>query len=107
MRTMTKRKETARKAERQEPSSKKKKFTLDREMLFYCLFSAIVIGLLTGAVKMGLIASFIFIMLATMYLYIAWLIYTLLSRIMRFIYRKYIRGYLRGIKQAKIDLEDE
>ena len=79
---------------------------LDREHLFYCVFTAIIVSLITGAFKMGVLAFSIFAIVASGFLYVSWLVYSLLSRILRFIYRTYIRGYLSGIKKGIKDIED-
>lgn len=80
---------------------------LDKEHLFYCIFSAVIVSLMTGASDMGVFPFIIFVLLSAMFLYISWLVYTLLSRILRYLYRIYLRGYLSGMKKAKHDLEDE
>lgn len=98
--------------EQEQPNKKKNlehRFiaSLDKVQLLYCIFTSIIVSLLTGASKMGSLAFLIFVIMSSVLLYTLWLVYILLSRILSLIYRKYIRGYLSGIKKAKKDLEED
>lgn len=93
---------TTKQQEREQPRKNK---GLDSVHLYYCIFVAVIISLLTGAFRMGAIAFVIFVMLSASFLYVLWMVYILLSRIFNYLYRTYLRGYLSGIKRAKQDLE--